>query len=203
MNSPSAVRPAVPEDEPEIWRLFRALYDENALFTISDRKVQYYIDRLLKPETISANDTGPRGFIGVIGPVGALEGAIMLTLGSVWYSEDISLDEHLNFVDPAHRSSNHAKALIDYAKTVTDRTGIKLVIGILSTHRTAAKVRLYGQQLTPAGAFFVYPSPPGVAMTMKDEIAELKVQRAPKRYRPHREERQRLKAMGLPHTRIG
>lgn len=159
MTSPSIVRGAGHADAPEIWRLFRLLHSENAIFAISERKVQYYIDRLLHPEAIEADDTGPRGFIGVIGKPGALEACIMLTVGSVWYSDEWNLDEHLNFVDPAHRASNHSKALISYAKHCADKIGVKLLIGVLSTKRTAAKVRLYERLLTPAGAFFVHPAP--------------------------------------------
>lgn len=142
--------------------MLRLLWAENAMFPISDRKVQFYLDRLLNPKSIAPTDMGPRGFIGVIGPVGALEGCIMLTVGSVWYSEEFSLDEHFNFVDPAHRQSDHAKALISFAKHCADKVGIKLVIGVLSTKRTAAKVRLYERQLTPAGSFFVHPPPQDV-----------------------------------------
>lgn len=137
------------------------------MFAISDRKVDFYLDRLLHPETIKPDDVGPRGFIGVIGPVGAVEAAIMLTVGSTWYSEDLNLDEHFNFVDPAHRASSHAKALISYAKHCADEIGIRLVIGILSTKRTAAKVRLYERQLTPAGAFFVHPAPADISPPMR------------------------------------
>lgn len=162
MTSPSIVRPAVPADLNEIWRLFRLIWAENAMFAICDAKVQYYLERLLHPEAIASEDTGPRGFIGVIGPVGALEGCIMLTVGNTWYSEEWSLDENLNFVDPAHRNSNHAKALISFAKHCAEKIGIRLVIGVLSTKRTAAKVRLYERQLTPAGAFFIHPAPPDV-----------------------------------------
>lgn len=164
MTSLSVVRAAVPDDESEIWRLFRMLHAENAMLPISDRKVQYHIDRMIHPELIELNDTGPRGIIGVIGKIGSLEGAIMLAFGSMWYSEVITLDEFLNYVDPAHRASNHAKALIGYAKHMVDQVRlthaeVKLVIGILSTKRTAAKVRLYERQLTPAGSFFIYPTP--------------------------------------------
>lgn len=162
MTSSSVVRPAVPQDRAEVWRLLRMLCAENGMFELSDRKVDYYINRLLHPETIVEGDTGPRGFIGVIGPVGALEGCIMLTVGSMWYSEDFTLDEHLNFVDPDHRASNHAKSLIEYAKSCADKIGIRLVIGVLSTKRTAAKVRLYERQLTAAGCFFVHPAPPDI-----------------------------------------
>lgn len=195
MPSHSVVRPATADDYVEVWRLFRALWTENAMFSISEQKVDYYITRLLHPETIGPTDTGPRGFIGVIGPVGALEACIMLTVGSVWYSEDWTLDEHLNFVDPAHRQSEHAKALISYAKHCADKIGIRLVIGVLSTHRTAAKVRLYGQMLTPSGAFFVHPAPQGGSMTMKDEIVKLHVRRpsAHRKSRPPKRVRDELK----------
>jgi len=168
MTSPSIVRAAVPEDESEIWRLFRLLHAENAMFPISETKVQYHISRLLRPNEIAPDDLGVRGVIGVIGPVGALEGAIVLAFGSLWYSDVITIDEYLNFVDPKHRASNHAKTLIEYAKRVVDATRdvhpeLKLLIGILSTKRTAAKVRLYQRQLVPCGAYFVYPAPDEVS----------------------------------------
>lgn len=163
MTSPSVVRPARPDDRAEIWRLLRMLWSENAMFPISDCKVDFYLDRLLHPERIKPDDMGPRGFIGVIGQPALLEGCIMLTVGSTWYSEELNLDEHFNFVDPEHRASNHAKALIDFAKHCSDQIGIRLVIGVLSTKRTAAKVRLYERRLTPAGAFFIYPAPDDVS----------------------------------------
>lgn len=159
MPSPSIVRPATIQDATEVWRLLRLLWAENAMFAISDVKVQYYLDRLLNSQSIAPDDMGPRGFIGVIGPIGGLEGAIMLTIGSMWYSDEYTLDEHLNFVDPAHRQSEHAKSLISYAKMCAEKIGIRLVIGVLSTKRTAAKVRLYERQLTAAGHFFIHPPP--------------------------------------------
>lgn len=167
MTSQSIVRPAVPDDKPEMWRLLRLLHSENAMFKISDAKVNFYLDRFLHPKSIAQDDTGPRGFIGVIGPVAALEGCIMLSIGSNWYSEEWSLDEYFNFVDPHHRASHHSLALIDFAKDCAERVGIRLVIGVLSTKRTAAKVRLYGRRLTACGAFFVHPAPEAVAPPSK------------------------------------
>lgn len=136
------------------------------MLPIAEKKVDYYIDRLLDPANIAANDTGPRGLIGVIGEK-KLEGAIMLSFGSPWYSDELTMDEFLNFVDPDHRCSNHANTLIDYAKHMVDQIRIKhpsfkLVIGVLSTKRTAAKVRLYERKLTPSGAFFTYPAPDNI-----------------------------------------
>lgn len=167
MSGPSIVRPAVAADHEEIWRLFRLHADENALFPLCESKVNFYLDRVLNPKSVGADDTGPRGLIGVIGPVGALEGAIMLMLASPWYSEEITLDDCMNFVDPGHRKSNHAKALISYAKYLVDRVreghpDFKMTLGVVSTERTAAKIRLYSRQLEPVGAWFVYPPVSGV-----------------------------------------
>lgn len=166
MTSESVVRSAVRDDKPEIWRLFRMCHSENGMLPMSEPKVDYHIDRLLDPSNIAANDFGPRGMIGVIGGR-ELEGAIMLGFGSPWYSEEINMDEYLNFVDPTHRASNHAKTLIAYAKHMVDQIRVKhenfkLMIGVLSTKRAAAKVRLYERQLTAAGAFFIYPAPDNI-----------------------------------------
>lgn len=168
MTSPSVVRPAIMADQPEIWRLFRLHHDENGIFPLSERKVQYLLDRILSPAQIAADDTGPRGLIGVIGPVGALEGMIMLVLGAPWYSDEITMDDCTNFVDPPHRRSEHARTLIAYSKHLVDTVRIghptfKMMLGVLSTERTAAKIRLYGRELDePVGAFFMYPRESGV-----------------------------------------
>jgi hypothetical protein len=167
MTSPSIVRAAVPDDKPELWRLLRLHHAENALYPLSDRKVEFYVDRVLHPELIAPDDAGPRGIIGTIGKTGALEGMVMLVLGSPWYTESIAMDDCVNFVDPEHRRSNHADALITYSKRIVDQVrkghpDFKMLMGIVSTERTAAKVRLYSRQLEPIGAFFMYPRPPGM-----------------------------------------
>lgn len=186
MTSPSIVRPATKKDRQEIWRLLRLLHSENGLHDLSQSRVDWHLDRYLNPEDIAKDDMGDRGFIGVIGPEGALEGCIILAIGAAWYSETFIIDEKLNFVDPAHRASNHAKALISYAKDCSLRIGPRLVIGILSTKRTEAKIRLYEQQgLTPYGVFFVYPPPADSSI----HIVETKRHR----FRPHRHEREIIK----------
>lgn len=162
MTSLSIVRRALPDDKPELWRLLRILWGENAIFPIDNDKVDYYLDRLLNPVEIPIYDQGPRGVIGVIGCHGALEGMILMIIGTQWYSSQWSLDELANFVDPEHRRSNHAKELISYAKDAADELGVRLVIGVLSTFRTAAKVRLYERQLQSAGAFFIHPAPSNI-----------------------------------------
>ncbi len=153
-NSPSVVRIAGPQDMQEVWRLFLQGHNENGLFQLSTNKVQWFLNRVLYPELIPMDDTGTRGVIGVIGPVGSLEGIILLMIGTYWYSEDRHLEEFLVFVDPEHRSSNHAKALIEWMKKQVEVTGLPLVTGILSTHRTEAKCRLYRRMLPKTGEFY-------------------------------------------------
>lgn len=168
MSSPSIVRPAIAPDHAELWRLFKLHHDENGLFPLSERKVELLLQRILHPENIAPDDTGLRGLIGVIGSIGALEGAIMLVLGSPWYSDQIGMDDCLNFVDPAHRQSDHAKSLIAYSKHLVDvvREGhpeFTMMLGIVSTKRTVAKIRLFSRHVgEPVGAFFLYPNTSGV-----------------------------------------
>src|SRR5437879_10465909 len=152
MSSLSIVRRAMPEDRDGVWELLRLLHAENAMFSLSDDKLNWLLNRVLQPESIPEGDTGARGFMGVIGPLGALEGFILMMLGTFWYSDDIILEEYANFVHPDHRRSDHAKVLLSYSRHISDQVGIPLVVGIISNIRTAAKVRLYRRQLPEAGS---------------------------------------------------
>lgn len=149
MTSKSVVRLATPEDEAGIFHLCKLLHGENGLFPMDDELVE---------ETIKNGITQNGGIIGLIGPPDALEGIIYLSISHFWYSRKPHLEELFNFVHPDFRRSDHAKALIDFAKSCTSGN-IRLVIGVVSNERTEAKVRLYERRLgKPAGAFFVYPT---------------------------------------------
>ncbi len=163
---PSIVRAAVPADEAELWALMRLMHHETGLCPLSEAKVQSFLDRTLRPEAVPPEDVGPRGIIGVIG-MSRLEAAIMLVLNSIWYSDEIIMMDALNFVHPNYRQSNHAKTLISYAKHMVDEirkthVDFKMMMGLVSTKRTEAKIRLFRRQLPEAGAVFVYPSPEGI-----------------------------------------
>ena len=165
---PSIVRVAVPADEAELWVLLRMMHSEAAICSMSETKIQSFLDRTLRPETIPTDDIGPRGIIGVIGKPSQLEAAIMLVLSSAWYSDEIVMMDALNFVHPDYRQSNHAKTLIAYAKHIVDEIrkthlDFKMVMDIASTKRTQAKIRLFRRQLPEVGAVFVYPAPEGIA----------------------------------------
>jgi hypothetical protein len=170
MTSPSVVREADINDEPEIWRLFRLAHEENGLYSLSEDKVRSFLAPVLFAKQ--------GGVIGVIGR-NPLEAIVMLVISSPWYSRDIAMDDCLSFVDPEHRQSDHAKALIAYAKTTVDgirqmHPDFKLTMGIVSTDRTAAKVRLFSQQLTPVGVFFAYPPPENMSRVQKDFVRDWK-----------------------------
>ncbi len=157
MTTPSVVRIAKPEDHREIWRLFLQGHKENGMFTLSTDKVQWFMQRALAPHLIHPSDTGPRGAIGVIGPVGGdLEGIVFVLISEFWYSSDKHIEELLVFVDHDHRNSEHAKALVNWMKQQSDQTGLKLVTGIISNDRTEAKCRLYRRMVPKAGEFFLH-----------------------------------------------
>ena len=160
MTCPSVVRIAKPEDSQEVWRLFLQAHKENSLFRLSPEKVQWLMNRILNPEAIDPADTGPRGVIGVIGPTGALEGMVFLLIGQFWYSDERHLEELLVFTDPECRKSNHTQAMLQWMKEQVRVTGLPLLTGIMSNHRTEAKVRLYSRMLPKVGAFF-FLSPKG------------------------------------------
>lgn len=156
MTCPSIVRVAKQDDRQEIWRLFLQGHRENGQFNLAPEKVDYFLTRALVPEAIPAWDTGPRGAIGVIGDVGALEALVFVTIGSYWYSHDRHLEEFIVYVDPECRKSTHARSLVSWMKHQSDLTGLPLVTGIISNERTEAKVALYSRMLPKVGAFFLY-----------------------------------------------
>lgn len=151
----SIVRTAGPEDYQEVWRLFLQNHKENGLFEIAPQKVQWLLNRVLFPEAIPPGDTGTRGVIGVIGPVGALEALVFVTISEYWYSLQKHIAECTVYVDPECRKSGHAVALVQWMKDQTEVTGLPLLTGIVSNHRTEAKCRLYRRMLPKVGELFM------------------------------------------------
>lgn len=134
-----------------------SLYEENGIFKMSEGKVRRFIEIALNPNL--RTDTEPVSMITVIGPPGNIEASLALCITQNWYTEDWHVEELWNFVRPDRRQSGNAKSLLEYAKQVQAQLGIPLMVGILSSDRTEAKVRLYSRQLgAPSGAYFVWPS---------------------------------------------
>ena len=166
MNSPSIVRLATPADAQELWRLTLAAHHENALRSLAPERINWWMQRMLFPEAIPPDDTGPRGVVGVIGKEGALEGMVLMLIGKFWYTNEFHGEELIVFCDQSHRRSNHTTAMVKWMLDQCRTAGVPLLTGIISNHRTEAKVRLYRRLLgNPVGAFF-FVTPKGTAMSL-------------------------------------
>jgi hypothetical protein len=156
MNLTSArdVRIAGPADREEVYRLFRAAHGESGIVPFDLDRVDVWVDRMLYPEQIPDWDTGPRGVIGVIGEPYALEAVAFLIIGCIWYASQRHLEELVIYVQPQDRPKGHLRALVDWMKEQSILTGLPLMSGVMTTHRTEAKVRLYKSLIPQVGAVF-------------------------------------------------
>lgn len=150
------VRTAEPDDEDSIIKLAHIVGIENGLFEMNEEKVRNSIRPFLY---LSG------GIIGVIGKKNELEGGIILRISQNWYSDVSYLEEMCVFVHPDYRAAKggRARKLVEFAKKVSEKLEMPLMIGVLSNSRTDAKTRLYERQFgSPAGAFFLYGARTGM-----------------------------------------
>lgn len=156
MHAPvTTVRIAAGADHNEIWRLFMQAHLENGLFKLAPEKVEWFLQRALFPQMIAPTDTGTRGLIAVIGPIGALEAIAFLMVGEVWYSNERHIGDCLIFVDPKFRKTNHGRLLLDWMLRQQAMTGLPLMSAVVSTVRTEAKCRLYARKMQKVGEFYL------------------------------------------------
>lgn len=101
------------------------------------------------------------GIVGIVGERdGKPEGFTLLRVGTMWYGNenDPVLEERIVFVKAEFRAAKGARArkLCEFAKQSAERLGLPLMIGILSTERTAGKIRLYERLFgKPSGAIWL------------------------------------------------
>jgi hypothetical protein len=147
------VRKAVKEDIPQIFKLGKLLFEENAITSWSENRIIAAVNRAIN---------GDGAVIGVIGDIGRLEGMIYLLRAKFWYTDDCHLEEVYNYVHPDYRKSDNAKALIDFAKTCSEGINVPLMIGIVSNHKTEQKIRLYERRLGKrSGAYWLFNAKTG------------------------------------------
>lgn len=141
------IRFAFPHDEERLYQFLLELHRENGMFPVSEAMVR---------DTIRAATNRQGGVVGIIdGPDGRIEASIgMMLEQAAWYTRAVSLNEKWNFVREDCRRTSHAKDLMEFAKRCADELGVELFIGVVSTERTEAKIRLYRRQFEPVGAFF-------------------------------------------------
>ena len=150
------IRIGTPEDIDEMMALSMLACDDNGFVNPNTTKILHEIWPALNRD---------HGMVGIIGkPNGIAEGAVLLRTGTMWYSDQEVLEERAIFVHPDYRNAKggRARKLCEFSKQVADGLGIPLMIGVLSNHRTEAKIRLYERVFgTPAGAFFLYNAKTG------------------------------------------
>jgi hypothetical protein len=151
MKDDVRVRIGTANDIDAMMELAERLWHENGLTAPNRMKVL---------TEIWAGLTQQNGIVGIIGePDKKLEAAILLRIEPLWYSDDLSIIERAVFVDPDYRSvrGGRARKLIEFAKKISDTLEAPLLIGILSSQRTASKVKLYERQFgEPSGAYWIY-----------------------------------------------
>lgn len=159
------VRVAMPSDEEELMDACRRAYatGEWGLRYGDGSPLPYAPDRvrstIQKAIIRQRNDPdGGQAVIGIAGEPGKLEGSVYLYVSSTFVSDAPFLMELWNYVFPAYRKSDNAKALIAFSKAVANIMRMPLVMGVMSHERTEAKCRLYSRALgRPAlGSFFLY-----------------------------------------------
>jgi GNAT superfamily N-acetyltransferase len=159
----SEVRIATPPDREAMIPLLYLMHEENGVATLDVPKMLFFLDKGLHRD---------KAIIGVIEEDGLIKAAIGLFLHQWWYSSDYHLEDTFAFVHPEYRQSTFAKSLLKFARKAADDLGVQLLIGILSSDRTAAKIKLYEKEFGPSmGAGFVYPNP------RADEVVKVQVKK--------------------------
>jgi len=156
MTDTMPVRTGTPEDIDFMMELALSACKENGFVEPNSVKL---LNELWAALTLES------GVVGIIGKVGEKpEGAILLRIVNMWYSDQQIIEEKAIFIDPQFRNAKGGRAgrLCEYAKKVSDSLKLPLLIGVLSNHRTSGKVRMYERQFgEPSGAFFLYNATTG------------------------------------------
>jgi len=151
------VRIGTPEDVDKCMNLALAACEDNGFVAPNPIRLLNEIWAALNKDL---------GLIGIIeNEDGTAEGAVLLRITTSWYSDAQMLEERGVFVAKEFRSAKggRARRLCEFSKKTADALGIPLLIGVLSNHRTAGKVRMYERIFgQPNGAFFLYGAKTGM-----------------------------------------
>ena len=157
------VRIGTPADVDDAMAVIMQCHEENGFVEADTGKILGDLWAALNLE---------EGITGLIGGQGKpLEGCVVLRMGTIGYSKVVLVEEKMLFVHKDYRRvrvgperRSHALMLGEFSKKVADDLHKILLIGVLSNHRTKAKVRLYESMFgEPAGAFFLYGAKTGHA----------------------------------------
>lgn len=150
------VRIGTPEDVHPMMAIALAACEENGFVEPNPVKLLEHIWAALNQES---------GIVGIIGNPGEqIEAAVLLRIGSPWYSDTRTIEEKAIFVHPDFRLARggRAKILCEFSKHLADELDLPLSIGVLSNSRTASKVKMYARVMgEPAGAYWLYNAKTG------------------------------------------
>ena len=170
----SPIRIATAADEAEILQLLRMMWKEGGW-----RPLDIDCARAMFAKAFDRRG----GILAVIGSQGHIRAMTFLLITRAWYTSENHLEELFCYVHPNHRKSDYHKILIEYAKACSDELSrdaghkIPLLMGVLTSKKMAAKVRLYRRFFgLPVGAFFAHNAP----WVDKSDLTEEDFWRAPK-----------------------
>lgn len=150
------IRIGSPDDLPDMMDIAMHASEENGF-------VRKSVNKMLR-EIYCALHTD-HGLMGIIGVAGEpAEGAVLLRIGEMWYSDDPVIEEKAIFVRPEFRAAKggRARRLCKFSRYVADSMKLPLIIGVLSDQRTQGKVRMYTREFgQPSGAFFLHNASTG------------------------------------------
>lgn len=157
MSEELVIRVGTPQDIDAIMEIAMMACEENGFVAPNPQRLLSDIWPALNLD---------EGLMGLIGPKGTSEvqGAVLLRIGHMWYSDQRAIEEKAVFIRPEYRSAKggRARKLCEFSKQVADELELPLLIGVLSNHRTAGKVRMYQRIFgEPSGAFFLYKAKTG------------------------------------------
>lgn len=168
-DRPENIRIATHGDEKALYDFIAAGHHESAIFPMSCFKVNQLIDAAISrthPIIIGVIDAPDKNEIAA---------SICIIYEQLWYTDHWTLNELWNNVRPDHRRSNYAKDLIQFAKWVAETTDRSLNIGIVTTERMEAKIRLYKRQLKQTGAYFMYNMKAALGPAATEKYSSLEV----------------------------
>lgn len=146
------IRVGTTADMDEVMKLAIAAAKENGLVNAS---------QVLLAQTVWPALNQDHGIVGCIGSrrTGEIEGMVVLNVGTLFYSDEPCVEEKVVYVKPEFRNAKggRARKLCEFSKSISDRLGLPLIIGVFSSVETQAKIGLYKRIFgEPAGLYFLY-----------------------------------------------
>ena len=158
MQDDIAIRLASDDEVHDVMKLALMAAEENGFL---DATAELLLQTVY-PSLLGAQHSN--GLCGVIGEPGKLEAFVVLRIGTMYYSPQLCVEEKVVYVHPDFRAAKggRARKLCEFSKYVAEKMDLPLLIGICSSNRTAAKVKLYERIFgPPAGAYWLYRTQTG------------------------------------------